>query len=431
MLIVYDIILWFLLPFILVYHSYRSFSRGRPSAIPQRFGFIGGDVAAKLGGRQPIWVHSVSVGETIAVKPLLAALKNTYPEHPLVISNMTETGRSIALKLADVDACIYFPFDFSFAVNRLLAELKPALVIIVETELWPNFLRCAHSFSIPVAVVNGRISDRSFRSYLRFRSFFSGILGYVDAFCMQSEEDARRIIAIGAPAEKVSVTRNLKYDISFSGVDWEEKRRIREKFKIPENVFVFTAGSTHKGEDEYVLSAYESLRKSGAAVLLVLVPRHPERAGEVGAASEKSGLRPVLRSALSGHAGRLGADEFLLVDTVGELFSLYTVSDLVFVGGSLVPVGGHNPLEPSSQGVPVLFGPHMSNFRDIATLSVGYGAAMEVPDPEALRQTVMDLYGNKDACLKMGEGGRRLLSDQAGSTDLNIRVIHRILRREH
>ena len=430
MLILYDIILWFLFPFILVYHTYRSVSRGRPAALTRRLGFISTDVAAEFGGRQPIWVHAVSVGETIAVKPLLAALKKCYPEHPVVISNMTETGRSIALKLADVDACIYFPFDFRFAINRLLSELKPALIIIVETELWPNFLRSAHSLSIPVAVVNGRISDRSFRSYLRFRIFFSRILSYVDAFCMQSEEDAERIKAMGAPSENVTVTRNLKYDISFTRAGLEEKRRTREKFGIPESVFVFTAGSTHKGEDEYVLSAYESLRKSGADALLVLVPRHPERAGEVADASEKYGLRPVLRSALSGHAGRLGIDEFLLVDTVGELLSLYTVSDLAFVGGSLVPVGGQNPLEPASQGVPVLFGPHMTNFRDIAALSVRYGAAMEVPDSEALRLTVIDLYGDKDACLRMGEGGRRLLSEQAGSTDLNMRVIDRILHRE-
>lgn len=431
MLILYDIILWMLLPFILVYHVYRSFSRGRPAALMQRFGFISTVVTDKLDERRPIWVHSVSVGETIAVKPLLSALRKTYPQHPLVLSNMTETGRSIALKIADVDVCIYFPFDFTFAVNRLLSELNPVLVVIVETELWPNFLRSARSRSVPVVIVNGRISDRSFRSYYRFRSFFGKVLGYIDVFCMQSEEDANRIRKIGASSDKVSVTRNLKYDIPYARIDREAKRGARERFRIPENVFVFTAGSTHKGEDEYVLSAYDALRKSEADAFLVLVPRHPERAGEVAAVSEKYGLKPVLFSSLSNDGGLFQKDEILVVDTVGELLKLCVVSDLVFVGGSLVPVGGHNPLEPASCGVPVLFGPHMMNFREVASLAVAYGAAREVPDSEALKTSVLDLYHNQEERLKMGESGGRLLSAQAGSTELNMAVIDRILKSEH
>jgi len=431
MLILYDIILWMFLPFILGYHTYRSFSRGRPAALPERFGFIGSEVTEKLDGRRPIWVHAVSVGETVAVKPLLSALKKTYPQHPLVISSMTETGRSIALKIADADVCIYFPFDFAFAVNRLFSELNPALVIIVETELWPNFLRSARSRSIPTVIVNGRISDRSFRSYFRFRRFFGRVLGYVDAFCMQSDEDANRIRTIGASSDKISVTRNLKYDVPFARIDHEEKVRTRERFGIPEKAFVFTGGSTHKGEDEYVLSAYASLRNSGADAVLVLVPRHPERAGEVSAVSEKFGFKPVLFSSISDHGVQLRKDEILLVDTVGVLLSLYTVSDLVFVGGSLVPVGGHNPLEPASCGVPTLFGPHMTNFREIASLTALYGAAREVRDPEALATSVLDLYNNKEECLGMGEGGGRLLSAQAGSTELNMAVIDRILKGEH
>ncbi len=430
MLILYDIILWVSLPFILAYHLYRSISRERPAALPQRFGFIGTDVTEKLQGKRPIWVHSVSVGETTAVKPLLAALKKSYPQHPLVISNMTETGRSIAQKIKEVDVCIYFPFDFTFAVKHLLSEMNPVLVIIVETELWPNFLCSARSLAIPVVVVNGRISDRSFRSYLRFRIFFRKVLEYVDAFCMQSEVDASRIRSIGAASEKVSVTRNLKFDIPFTGSDAEEKRMTRARFSIPEKVFIFTAGSTHKGEDELVLSAFDSLRKSGASALMILVPRHPERAGEVAKIAEGFGFKPVLRSALSGHDGKLKEDEVLIVDTVGELLSLYAASDLVFVGGSLVPVGGHNPLEPSSVGVPVLFGPHMSNFREIAAMSIRYGAAREVLDFEGLKESMAELYHNKSECLRMGEKGAQLLSDEAGSTVLNMEIISRLLKGE-
>jgi 3-deoxy-D-manno-octulosonic-acid transferase len=431
MLILYDIILWFLLPFILIYHIYRSFSRGRPVALLQRFGFINAEVTDKLDGRRPVWVHSVSVGETIAVKPLLSALKKSYPQHPLVISNMTETGRSIALKIADVDVCIYFPFDFTFAVHRLLSKLNPVLVVVVETELWPNFLRSARSLSIPVAIVNGRISDRSYRSYFRFRSFFSQVLGYADAFCMQSEEDANRIRSIGATSDKVFVTRNIKYDIPFARVEQEEKGITRKRFKIADKVFVFTAGSTHKGEDEIVLSAYDLLRKSGANALLVLVPRHPERASEVAGIAEKYGLSPVFRSALPKRNELLKENEILLVDTVGDLLSLYTVSDLVFVGGSLVPVGGHNPLEPASCGVSVLFGPHMTNFREIAALAIDYGVAREVLTPEALKESMIELYNDKEMCLRMGAAGCRLLFDQAGSTVLNMEIIDRLLKDGH
>jgi 3-deoxy-D-manno-octulosonic-acid transferase len=430
MLILYDVILWILLPFILAYHVYRSVSRGRPLALSQRFGLVDPGVTAKLAGKRPILVHSVSVGETIAVKPLLSALKKAYPQHPLVLSNMTETGRSIALKIADADACIYFPFDFAFAVNRLLASLQPILVVIVETELWPNFLGSASSRSIPIVIVNGRISDRSFRSYVRFRRFFSMVLGYADAFCMQSEEDANRIRQIGAPAEKVAVTRNLKYDVSFARIDGAEKGRARERFGIPENIFVFTAGSTHKGEDEHVLSAYDSLRKRGDA-FLVLVPRHPERSCEVSALTEKFGLRPVLLSSITNRGSLIQKDEILVVDTIGVLLDLYALSDLVFVGGSLVPVGGHNPLEPASRGVPALFGPHMTNFREIASLSVDFGAARMVPDSESLKKSLLELYDDGEKRLDMGENGGRLLAAQAGSTKLNMAVIGSILEDEN
>lgn len=430
MYLIYSILIWLALPLVLAYHLYRSVSRGRPAALLPRFGFVGREELRTLGGRRPIWVHAVSVGETIAVKPLLAELKRRYPERPIVLSNMTETGRTIAASLRDVDLAIYFPFDYTFAVRRLLMAINPSLIVIVETELWPNFLRTARTLDIPAMIVNGRISDRSFRRYLKLSGFFSAVLGDLAACCMQSAADAERITAMGAPAQRVAVTRNLKFDISCRTFGREEQTAIRSRFGIPPLHFVFTAGSTHQGEDEAVLTAFAALRNAGGGAVLILVPRHPERSGEVSGLIQRHGLPYRLRSSLGTQVEPLGEGGVLLVDTVGELLSLYAISDLVFVGGSLVPVGGHNLLEPASLGVATLFGPHMSNFREIAAMSVSYASARQVADAAALSSEAVSLFHDTDGRHLMGENGRRLIAEQGGATGLNMAVIDRLMKGE-
>lgn len=427
---IYNILIWLALPLVAAYHQYRSASRGRPAAFLPRFGFLGSDQLKALGGRRPIWIHAVSVGETIAVKPLLAELKRRYPDTPLVLSNMTETGRSVAASLREVDLAIYFPFDYPFAVRRLLVAINPCLVVIVETELWPNFLRSARRCGIPTMIVNGRISDRSYQRYKMLRSFFTAVLGDLFACCMQSSEDAGRLIAIGAPARKVAVTRNLKFDIPCRTLTPAELGAIRSRFGIPGSMFVFTAGSTHQGEDDAVLAAFAALRQAGAKTMLVLVPRHPERAGDVAGMIAGRGLPYRLRSSPGEQMELMGDGEVLLVATVGELMSLYAVSDLVFVGGSLVPVGGHNLLEPASLGVATLFGPHMTNFREIAAVSIAAASARQVADADALARETMALFRDAGERRMMGENGRRLIAEQGGATALNMAVIDRLLRGE-
>jgi len=430
MYLIYNILIWLALPLILVYHLYRSVSRGRPTAFLPRFGYLGSDQLALLGGNRPIWVHAVSVGETIAVKPLLAELKKRYPDSPIVLSNMTETGRIVAASLRDVDLAIYFPFDYTFAVRRLLRSVDPGLIVIVETELWPNFLKTARRLGIPAMIVNGRISDRSFKRYRKLRSFFSAVLGDLAACCMQSAADAERVTAMGAPSRKVTVTRNLKFDIPCRTLGLGELASIRSRFAIPESLFVFTAGSTHQGEDDAVLAAFAALRRSGARAVLVLVPRHPERSGEVAGLIERNGLTYRLRSSLGAHVEPVGEGGVLLVDSVGELMSLYAISDLVFVGGSLVRVGGHNILEPASLGVAALFGPHMSNFREIAAMSLGYSSARQVADADALAREAVALFHDGEGRRLMGENGRRLIAEQGGATALNMAVIDRLMQGE-
>ena len=427
MYLLYNILIWLVLPLVAGYHLYRSVSRGRPAAFGPRFGFLGREERKILAGRRPIWVHAVSVGETIAVKPLLAQLKERYPETPLVLSNMTETGRSVAATLPEVDLAIYFPFDYPFAVSRLLAVVNPRLVIIVETELWPNFLKEARRLQIPAMIVNGRISDRSYRRYLKLAGFFRAVLANLAACCMQSREDGERIIGMGGDPDRVTVTRNLKFDIPCRTHSEAELMAIRNRYGLAATSFVFTAGSTHQGEEGAVLTAFSSLRQAGAPAQLVLVPRHPERAGEVAELIAGHGLTFRLRSSLRDEGEMLGEDEVLLVDTIGELMPLYAVSDLVFVGGSLVPVGGHNLLEPASLGVATLFGPHMNNFRDIAAMSLSYGSACQVGDADALASEAAALYRDPSGRRLMGESGRRLIAEQGGATGLNMAVVDRLL----
>ena len=430
MYILYNIVLWLAMPFIIAYHLYRSVSRGRRPAFAERFGFIPKERSAGLEGGGTIWVHAVSVGETIAVKPLLKAIKKGFPGIRIVLSNVTETGRSIAEKTAGIDQCIYFPFDYRFAARRALKQVRPCLVVIVETEIWPNFLRVTREMGVPALLVNGRISDRSLNRYLAMRKFFKPVLANIAAFCMQSAEDARRIIAIGAEPERVHVTGNLKYDIPVHVPTDDQKRDLRDICKIPAGIMVITAGSTHAGEEEILLAAYRQLLDGGRECFLVLAPRHPERGGEVAELIKSRDMPFTVCSALDRREEMFRPGEILLVDTVGELMRFYTVSDIVFVGGSLTATGGHNILEPASLGVPVIFGPHMQNFRESATLLLACGGGFQARDGEELI-TLLQLLLNDEAKRRdTGQKGMKLLLENSGATEMQMEVIKKFVKGE-
>jgi len=427
--VLYDILLILLSPVIIVHHVWRTVSRGRTFAgFAERFGIIAPESLARVAGGIPVWVHAVSVGETIAVKPLLRELKRRFPEQRIVLSTVTETGRSIAEAIPDADLVVYFPFDFGFAVSRALGLVSPSVVIVVETEIWPNFLRLARRMGIPSVMVNGRISDRSFPRYLRFSRFFAPILNNFSALCMQSDEDARRIVAIGAPAERVFVTRNLKYDLPARTIGPTERKALHGRYRLPGGALIITAGSTHAGEEEAVAETYRHLLAEFPNLFLVLVPRHPERAAEVGMLLEGKGIPFVRRSALEG-AKEPVAGGVLLVDTIGELMNLYALSDVVFVGGSLVPVGGHNLLEPASVGVPVLFGPLMHNFREITDLVLAAGAGKQVADRTGLEEALRRLLVDKSVRRSMGENGSRLMAEQGGAAARHLEIIEPLIKR--
>jgi 3-deoxy-D-manno-octulosonic-acid transferase len=428
MYLLYNILLVMALPLVVAYHLYRSASRGRPAALCERFGFIPDAGVSHAADARPIWVHAVSVGESVACRPLLKSIKAHYPDRPLILSNMTETGREVASAFPEVDRVIYFPFDYRFSVRRLLKTINPSLIVVVETELWPNFLREARMSGIPVVIANGRISDRSFRGYIRARSFFLPVLANVARFCMQSDEDSRRIIEIGADPEKVTTARNLKFDIPASPVTPERKAELRKQFAIPTEITVITAGSTHEGEEELLITSYLELLATEPKLFMVLVPRHPERASSVAELLKRHGLNFRLRSELATVAEPMRPGELLLVDTVGELMQFYALSDLVFVGGSLVPTGGHNLLEPASLGLPVLFGPNMANFREIASLMKQYDAGCEVEDAQQLVKAILELVKDSARRNEMGKSGIRLLSENGGATARHMAVIECMIK---
>lgn len=426
--LIYDIMLFLATPLILAYSMIRSLRKGRRrEGLVERLGIYDAGLINALNGQKTIWVHAVSVGETMAVKPLLKALKKNFPGIRIVLSNVTETGRGIAEKTAEVDHCVYFPFDYHFTVKHALAKVRPALLVMVETEIWPNFLRAAHDMGIPAVLVNGRISDRSFGRYLALKWFFRPILVNLTAVCMQTAEDARRIIAIGAEPGRVHVTRNLKYDIPANAPTNEKKRELRGICKIPDGIMVITAGSTHAGEEETLLSAYRQLLAGGHECFFVLAPRHPERAGEVADIIRNCGMPFTLISSLARREGLFRPGEVLLVDTVGELMRLYAISDIVFVGGSLATTGGHNILEPASLGVPVLFGPHMHNFRESATLLLACGGGFQVRDGDELTADLQILLDDGAKRYVTGQNGMKLLLENSGATEMHMEVIKKLL----
>jgi 3-deoxy-D-manno-octulosonic-acid transferase len=417
---IYNLLLWLLMPVLVPYHAYRSLSRGRRTAFMERFGAIPDSELAPLQGQRTILVHAVSVGETLAAQPLLKGVRSRFPEHRLVITNVTETGRGVALKSNSADVCIYFPFDYPFAVHAVLEKVRPDLVVIMETEIWPNFIKEAGKLGIPVLLANGRISDRSLSRYLRFSWFFRPVLQRLSSLCMQSAEDASRIKAIGARLETVHVAGNLKYDIPLRPKNAEQASGVKAKYGIPEGAFVFTAASTHEGEEGIVLEAYRMLLSARPESFLILAPRHPERAAGVADLVKKGGFQLRRRSQLEAAAAPQQAGEVFVLDTVGELAGLYGASDLVFVGGSLVPTGGHNPLEPAACGVPVLFGPHMENFREIAATFLAKGGGIQLSGAPELAEKLVSLSGDTASRDEIGRRGAGILAESAGSTERHL-----------
>jgi len=395
--------------------KYRAGLRERLGIIPRR---------VRGGTRRCIWIHAVSVGEVLAITELARVLRLDLSDHRVVISTTTDTGQNLAASRFGSENVFYFPLDFAFAVRRWFAFLKPDLVILAETEFWPNFLRVAAEHEARVAVVNARISDRSLRGYRRWRTLLHRVLRSVDVFLAQTAEDARRLVEIGALAERVRVTGNLKFDVPpprSSDIVKPLRTALENSHAGP----ILVCGSTVGGEEGMLVSAFAEVATRYPEVVMLLAPRHPERFEEVTRFLTKSGVRFRKRSEWQGESLNGG---ILLVDSIGELAGLYSLADIAFVGGSLVPRGGHNIIEPAQHGVPVLVGEHTENFRDIVNFFRDRDA-VRVVTPHGLAATLLALLAGDAERQKMGKWARDVLESQRGATQRTLNELKALMAR--
>jgi 3-deoxy-D-manno-octulosonic-acid transferase len=372
--------------------------------------------------RPTIWVHAVSVGEVLAVSGLVAELRKRFTQHRVVISTTTDTGQKLARTRFGAENVFYFPLDFAFAIGPYLRWLEPELIVIAETEFWPNFLRHARASGARIAVVNARISDRSWPGYRRFRRLLTGVLQQVDLLLTQTGEDARRLEEIGAPAERVHVTGNLKFDVP-AAVAPPIVASLRAAFQQASTGPVIVCGSTVDGEEPLLLQALANVLASHPRAVMILAPRRPERFSEVAELLEKLGIRFWRRSLWSGDPMVGGV---LLIDTIGELAALYSLADVAFVGGSLVPRGGHNIIEPALHGVPIVVGNHTENFRDIVALFQSRDA-VRVVGPAELPLAFMDLISNQAERVALGRRAAETLRAQMGATQRTMQALEKLL----
>jgi 3-deoxy-D-manno-octulosonic-acid transferase len=407
-----------------VYQALRY--RKYVGSLTQRMGYL--PVSFNLDGDESIWIHAVSVGEALTARALLADLRQRYPSLRIFLSTTTLTGQEIArARMQEVDAVFFFPFDLPPFVNRTLRLVKPQLFVMMETEIWPNLLRACRKQRVRTMLVNGRISGRSYPRYRMARGLFRKVLADVDRFCMQSDESARRIIDIGANPAHVTVTGSLKFDsLDVPGLAaGRGPGRVLRFFRIPATRPVFIAGSTLKGEEGPVLAAFNAARRAHPNALLIIAPRKPERFAEAEAMARAEGLRVVRRTEL-GIDAEPRADVVVL-DTIGELAHLFQVATVVFVGGSLVDQGGHNILEPAVHGKPIVIGPHMENFAEIAAAFLQNQAAVQVADAADLASTVVRLIGDSVERARLGAAARALVEANRGAKPRTLEAIAALL----
>ncbi|MBI2568919.1 MAG: 3-deoxy-D-manno-octulosonic acid transferase [Candidatus Schekmanbacteria bacterium] len=421
----YNCVILLLAPLLILYYGGVCWLRGKYRASwAQRLGRLPASIAAaaadaRHGGSRPIWIHAVSVGELEAITPLVVALGTRFPARTILLSTATETAQGLAARKRLTPHVFYFPLDLPVVAARFVRLLQPELIILTETELWPNLIAAAAKHRARLALVNARISDRSFRGYLRCRPLVAEMLGQFSVVAAQTELDAGRLRSLGAPAAVVTVTGNLKFDaiaVQFAQRAPGTTESSREALRLAPEDRLWVAGSTHPGEEELLLAAHRHVLAARPRVCLLLAPRHIERAPEVLRIAQGAGFAAVLRTRLRdadfSRSQQSGA--VIVLDTIGELSQFYGAAEVAFIGGSLVAWGGHNPLEALVHGVPVLFGPYTRNFREIVRLVIRSGSGQET-SAAALGQSLAVLFDDQAARCATGQRGRDLIRAHEGA----------------
>ena len=412
------------------YYLWRQRKKGGFTHWRERLGFVPFEQKAKGA----IWVHAVSVGETLAISGLVQELQQVFPERNIYLSHVTPTGRQAGEnRLSTVAGRFYLPLDWRWTARQVLRRMQPSLLVIVETELWPNLLRAAHEAEIKTILVNARLSDRSFRGYRLVRFFMRHVLANVDLICTQTSRDAERFCQLGAANKTVVETGNLKFDAQPPRLG-DLARALGEALSEAGRRPVLVAASTMAGEEPLVLEAWDKVRARYPGALLILAPRHPARFEEVARVLKTAGRHFVRRTMLNTQelvsGDKLAEVEILLLDTIGELAGVFELADVVFMGGSLVPTGGHNVLEPAYWSKAIVFGPHMENFRDIAQLFLQAEAAVQVGDAAELGTETLKLLDDSTLRLRLGANARQVLEQQRGATERTLKHIRELLEAE-
>lgn len=424
MYLAYSLLLSLGLVVLIPHFFFQALAHGKYVAgLRQRLGSV-----PTVNGKPVIWLHCVSVGETQAARPLAKRLKHQFPEHDLVVSTTTLTGQHLARDVFRNDAVsiFYFPFDWRWTVRRALKAVNPAVVLIMETELWPNFLRECKTRRIPVAVVNGRISRQSYRRYRLIKTFLRRVLSSLSIAVMQSETDAQRLEELGMPKDKLFTAGNLKFDAEPGGELTGKTEELRRRFAFQSNAPLILCASTHAPEEQIMVESIQKLRQK-QPVRLMLAPRHPERFNEVASLLQKSGLTWTRRTNLP-HANDANVTVVLL-DTIGELPATYALADIVFVGGSIVDKGGHNVLEPAAAGATVVTGAHTHNFHAIVELMNEAGALVQLPPLEAaaasdeIAYVFEKLLASPTGRDELGRRAKQLITANQGAADRTMQLI--------
>ena len=426
MYIIYDIVF---VVFLFFYVPIFFFKKRKRHGIGLRLGFYPKELINKLSGRKNVWVHAVSVGEVMAVWPLVKAIHEKYPAYRIVFTTVTETGNTAAKKiLSENDIALYLPFDLSFIVGRVISFIRPCLLVITETELWPNLIMCASKYRIKIFLVNGRISDSSFKKYKIVKPLLSPIVKKINLSCMQTTSDKNKILHLGVADRKIVVLGNMKFDSALLNIcSGHERQHLQEALNLNKQLIV--AGSTHKGEEEIILEIYKKLKIKFPAIALVIAPRHIERATEIAQIADREGLKPLYLSKIMTvnypvkAAPPVYPDSVIILDVIGMLNSLYSLAEIVFIGGSLVEKGGQNIIEPAVFSKPVIIGPYTHNFRDIVEMFLREKAVVVVKSKSMLFNELNLLLKDEMLCSRLGRKARLVVEANRGIAEKTLSLI--------
>lgn len=415
--------------FVLPYYTYRLFTeKGFGRRFRQSLGNIDEKEIEKVKGKDCIWIHGASVGEIVATSPLVKQIRKEMPERPILVSAFTVGGYNMAKQIIpEADAIIYFPLDLPFVAESLVKRIHPGVFMPVETELWPNFLRAIRERHIPVMMVNGRISEKSVKSYRYLYGIWDDMLNTVTRFCMQSSIDAEYITHLGADRDKIFVTGNTKFDQTYAEVTAEDLGKYREELGIGDAYPVIVAGSTHPGEEKVLFQAFQSVRKEYPDARLVIAPRKTTRADEIAKLASSYGYETGFRSIMKEESSYRKSYPVLLIDTIGELGRIYAIGDVVFVGGSFSNTGGHNVLEPAAHAKPILVGPSMQNFKDSYALLSKVKACKMVNNTTELTHEFLDIMKNDERRKAMGEASMQVIRENRGADVRSIMYLKDLL----